>query len=94
MLGLKHEPTARNRLKEALSLKYIVGPHLKRKSFKNFLEYMTFVNCEDSLEFYLKYVKDLDVVYHAVMDGFADLWIISKKKLDLKNVIAEGYRSD
>ncbi|KYK32753.1 MAG: hypothetical protein AYK18_15480 [Theionarchaea archaeon DG-70] len=27
---------------------------------------------------------DKDVVYHAVMGGLADLWIISRKKIDIE----------
>ncbi len=50
--------TAGNRTNEAFKEGYIVGPHIRKRSFKNFIEYVYFVNCKDALEQYLKLSKD------------------------------------
>jgi hypothetical protein len=56
---------------------------------------MYFVNCEDALESYLQFTEDENVVYHAVMDGFANLWVISKEKMIIEgNILAGGPLSD
>ncbi|MGD2247671.1 MAG: hypothetical protein PVF58_04640, partial [Candidatus Methanofastidiosia archaeon] len=67
---LKIRPSsAGKRMKEAFKKGYILGPNLRKKSFKNFREYMYFAHCEDPLELYLKLSKDPNVVYVARMDG-------------------------
>jgi hypothetical protein len=86
--------TARSRMKEAFDMGYIVGPHLKRKSFANFKEYMYLLKCEDPLELYLQYSEDQDIVYHAGMDGFSNLWVISKKEIEVDGLLYGGRRSD
>jgi hypothetical protein len=56
---------------------------------------MYFVNCEDALESYLELIEDENVVYHATMNGFANLWVISKEKMIIEgNLIAGGPLSD
>ena len=83
------------RLKEAHDFQYIVGPEIRRRSFENLKEYMYFVKCNHPEIPYLTYREDMNVVYHAKTRGFCDLWIISKKKLDIEGtIIHEGYRSD
>ena len=83
------------RLREAFDLGYISDPHVRKRSFKNFREYMYFVNCEDALETYLELIEDENVVYHATMNGFANLWVISKEKMIIEgNLLAGGPLSD
>jgi hypothetical protein len=93
---LKINPlTAKLRLKEAHDFQYIVGPEIRKRSFKNLKEYMYFIKCNHPEIPYLTYREDMNVVYHAKTRGFCDLWIISKKKLDIEGtIIHEGYRSD
>jgi DNA-binding Lrp family transcriptional regulator len=86
--------TARNRTQEAYDLGYIIGPHLRLKSYKNFKEYVSLVKCKNPLELYEKYIQDKNIIYHAKMDGDANLWIISKEKIDVEGKIIEGIRSD
>ena len=87
--------TASNRLKEAFKEGYIVGPHIRKRSFKNFIEYVYFVNCKDALEQYLKLSKDERISYCAVMDGFANLWVMSKEEINIEgDVLVGGPRSD
>ena len=58
-------------------------------------EYIYFLNCKDPLETYKKYSEDMNVVYHAVMIGFANLMIISREKFNPEGeIVHEGYRSD
>ena len=83
------------RLKEAYEKSYIVGPHLRKKSYKNFIEYVYFVNCRDALDLYLQYSEDERISYHSVMDGFANLWVISKEKIIIEgDILVGGPRSD
>jgi len=65
--------TARNRVREAFDEGYISEPNVRKNSYLPFVEYVYFVRCEDSLEQYLKFSEDERIVYHAVMDGFANL---------------------
>ncbi len=90
----KRPSVVETRIQEAFNLVYVSGPHLRKLSYKNFKEYMYFINCEDPFELYLKYSEDNRVVYHARMDGFSNLWVISKEKIDVEDVVIEGYRSD
>ena len=70
-------------------------PNIRKRSYSNFREYVYFVRCKDPLELYLKYSKDERIVYHAVMDGFANLWVISKEEIDIEgDVLISGLRSD
>jgi DNA-binding Lrp family transcriptional regulator len=94
VLGHTWETTS-NRMKEAFEKGYIIGPHLKRKSFQNFKEYMYFLDCEEPLEVFLELIENQNVVYHARMDGFSNQWIISNIELDIDDVILPvGIRSD
>ncbi len=86
--------TASKRLREALEKGYIFLPQLRRRSYANFKEYMYFVNCKRSLPLFEKYKEDKRVVYHAVMSGFANLWIVSNEELDIEGDIISGLRSD
>ena len=82
-------------MKEAFEKLYISRPDVRKKSFKNLKEYMYFIRCEGPEKLYLKYREDPNVTYHAQTIGFCDLWVISKKKMDIDgNIILEGYRSD
>ena len=82
-------------MEEAFEEDYIVGPEFRKKSFKNLKEYMYFIRCKDPDASYLKYRKDPNVIYHAQMAGFCDLWVITKEKMDIEGeIIVEGYRSD
>ena len=87
--------TASACLKEAIEKGHIVGPHIRKRSFLNFMEYDYFVHCEDPLELYLQFIEDQRVVYHAIMDGFADLWVVSTEEIDIEgDVLVGGPRSD
>ena len=85
---------ASRRMKEAFDLEYIAGPHIRKRSFSNMMEYMYFVNCKSSVKSFLQYIDDETITYHAVMSGFANLWITSKEKIDIDGIVIEGPRSD
>jgi len=87
--------TARNRVHEAIDKGYMSKPNIRKRSYSNFKEYVYFVRCEDPLGLYLRYGEDGRIVYHAVMDGFANLWVISKEEIDIEgDVLISGLRSD
>ena len=82
-------------LKKALVEQYIVGPEARKMSCANFPEYVYFIKCEDPDSLYQKYRKDENVILHALMYGFADLWVISREKMNIEgDIVVEGLRSD
>jgi len=87
--------TAGNRMNEAIDKGYMSMPKIRKKSFSNFKEYVYFVRCKDPLELYLQYSKDQRIIYHAVMGGFTNLWVISKEEIDIDgDILISGPRSD
>lgn len=95
-LGLRSSSVG-NLMKETFDRGYIVGPHLRKKSYRNFLEYMYFIKAPEPVDLYQALRKDKRVVYHARMVGFSDLWVTAKESLDIgidHEIIVEGYRSD
>jgi hypothetical protein len=87
--------TVSTRMKEAFEQGFIVGPQIRKKSYRNFKQYMYFVRCEDPIGLYEKYIDDRNVIYHAIMDGFANFWIISRKRINIEGVIVIlGLNSD
>ena len=87
--------TASNRLAEAQKEGYVYGPHLRKRSHENFEEHVYLLNCKNPRKMYLELIKDTRVVYHAVMVGIPNLWVISKEEIDFKDeVVVKGRRSD
>ena len=93
ILGVSRD-TATKRIKEAVDEGYIFQPQLRKKSFLNFIEHVYFVKCKDPLKMFDELYKNKDVIYHALMEGFADLWIVAKKEIDIDGVVVHGIRSD
>jgi hypothetical protein len=85
---------ASRRMKEAFDLGYISGPQIRRRSYKNTKEYMYFATCETPLKSFLSSIKDAHISYHAVMSGFANLWITSTERLDCDSDVIGGPRTD
>lgn len=82
-------------MKEAVARGYIVGPHIRRRSYANMREYMYFANCKKPFETYSHYGEDMRVVYHARMHGFVNTWLTSKEEIDIEgDVLLKGPRSD
>jgi len=87
--------TVKRRLKEAIDLQHILGPELRKRSHGNLKEYVYFVNCKDPEIPYIRYREDPNVIYHAEMIGFSNLFLITREKIDIEgDIILEGYRSD
>jgi hypothetical protein len=86
---------ARKRMKEVRDQEYIVGPDIRKRSYQNLKEYVYFANCTNPERVYLKYREDKNVIYHAHMVGFCNLWIVAKEKMDIEGtILIEGPRSD
>ena len=82
-------------LKDAFDYGYVSRPQIRKRSYANFKQYMFFVDCKDPLELYLQYIKDEQVVYHAVMKGFSNLWVTSLDKMIIEgNILVGGPVSD
>jgi hypothetical protein len=86
---------AKKRLQEAFGQQYIIGPDIRKRSYRNLKEYMYFANFENPERAYLKYREDERITYHAQMKGFCDLWIIAKEEIEIEgDIVLEGSRSD
>ncbi len=82
-------------VKEAVDQMYIVGPEIRRCSYRNTLEYVHIFNAEDPDITYWKYCGDPNVIYHAGMAGFGNSFTIFKEGMDVDGKsILEGPRSD
>ena len=93
-LGLNWR-TVRSRIDEALDNEYIVGPCLKKKSFENLGEKMYFIKCENPEKTDITFREDDNIVYHARLDGFCNLWTMSKDKIAVDgDVLAGGLPTD
>jgi predicted transcriptional regulator len=86
--------TASRRLKEAIEEGYIVGPQIRKKSFSNFKTYMYLVNSVNSLELFDKYIDNDHVLYHAILEGFCNLLVMSDAELDIEGTLLGGVTSD
>jgi len=87
--------TASRRMIEAYDLGIVSKSQVRKRSHANTKEYVYFVRCEYPHGMYQEYSERMDVIYHAVTGGFADLWIISKERIDIEgDVLIEGPRSD
>jgi len=82
-------------LRDAFDHGYVTRPQIRKRSYTNFKQYMFFIDCEDPLELYLQYNEDQNVAYHAVMEGFANLWVTSLDKMIIEgNILVGGPVSD
>jgi len=80
---------------DAVELRIIIPPFLRRKSFLNFREYFYFVNTNDPHECYQRMKSKKEVIYCTVQSGFSDMQIISKAPLTLReSIVLSGERSD
>ncbi len=82
-------------LREAFDQGFVLKPQIRKRSYANLKEYIYFVNCSYPFDSYRQYSTNNDVVYHAVMDGFANFWLVSYKKIDIDGaIVIHGPRSD
>lgn len=87
--------TTRNRLDEAVSSGYISNPQARKKSYLNTKELVYFVKTPNPYSLYLELLEETKVSYHALMIGFANMWLIADEPIDVDaDVILKGYRSD
>jgi DNA-binding Lrp family transcriptional regulator len=83
------------RMREAFNEGYIVAPQIRKKSFKNFPEYMYFIKSNNPIKLYRKFATNEHVLYHAIMNGFANMWAVTDEILDIdEKVVIWGRRSD
>jgi predicted DNA-binding transcriptional regulator len=87
--------TASRRLREAFEQGYISFPQVRKRSYAALKEYMYFVNCDHPFALYKKHSQDSSIVYHARMIGFANMWIIADKEINIEgDIIEKGLHSD
>jgi hypothetical protein len=86
--------TVKSRIEEAVTQGYIVGPQIRKKSFKPFKEYVHFAIFEDPDVLYQEYRWNKDIIHHAVLDGFCNFSFISEKHFDLEGILVSGDRTD
>jgi DNA-binding Lrp family transcriptional regulator len=87
--------TASSRLREAFEQGYISTPQIRKRSYSNINEYLYFLNCTNPLEAYIRFSEDRTIPFHAAMCGFSNMWVTSKKKLNIdEEIVLSGYQSD
>jgi hypothetical protein len=86
---------AATRLEMAYGSGYIVGPEIRKKSYKNLREYMYLINCDDPELLYMELREDPNIIYHAKTIGFCNMWIIASNRIRIGGkIISDGFRSD
>lgn len=89
--------SVRGRLEEAYEQGWLSRPQIRLRSYKNLGEHVYFLECENPASLFSQLVDNENVVYHALMCGATNLWIVSREKLSLPcgcTVLIEGLRSD
>jgi hypothetical protein len=92
-MGLRPSSVAA-RLKEAVEKGYIVGPQIRKKSFSNFKTFVYLASCGNPIRAFKEYMINEDIIYHEMMDGSFNLYIISRKELDIEGMVLGGVPSD
>lgn len=83
------------RFKEAFEYGYILCPQMRKRSYANTKEYVYIANCEEPFQFFEEYIEDPRVIRFSELIGDANLWIISREKIDIEgDILIEGYHSD
>jgi len=85
--GILRVRNASRILKKSREEQYIVGPEARKMAYLNFPEHVYFVDCDDPNLLYQKYREDENIIFHALMYGFANLWVISKEKIDIEGAL-------
>lgn len=99
ILGVTRK-AATKRFNEAINQWYVLMPQIRKKSYANLKEHVFFVKCDNPFDFYLELEEEENVVYHAEIVGFADLWIVSNEKFNFEEydyeieIVTEGDSSD
>jgi hypothetical protein len=99
ILGLNRR-TALKRFNRAIKEGYVLMPQIRKRSYANLKEHVYFVKCNYPFGLYMKLSEDNNVVYHAQINGFANLWVRSKEKINFEKfnydieIIFEGDSSD
>ena len=89
-----NEKTGANWWNEAIGRGIIRPPIFRRKSFLNFREYFYYLNVEDPHEMYSKLKKNKNLMFFSVQSGFSNFQIVSPDKLNFKETVISGARSD
>lgn len=91
----KNRSVIGRRIREAFEEGYISLPQIRKRSYANMKEYMYFINSKNPLKLFRQYKEDMNVAYLAVMSGFANLWLITKSKINVvDDILVFGLRSD
>lgn len=93
-LGVRKD-TGGNLVDEVFQKGVVIPPQIRKKSFENFKEYVYLLKTDDPFEVFDDLTINNDVIYHGLLLGFADLWVISRKDISFKgDIILKGARSD
>lgn len=87
--------SADNRIRKAIELGYMSKSQIRRRSYKNLMEYTYFFKCKKPSEFFSEFVNNEKIVYHALMGSYANMWVVSRGELDPNcRKVLGGPRSD
>ena len=79
---------------EAVRRGIIRSPIFRRKSFLNFREYYYYLEVDDPHDMYLKLKEMPHLTFFSVQSGFSNIQVVSPEKLNFKDTIISGARSD
>ncbi len=87
--------TAASILREAYELGWFSKTQIRRRSYKNFKEYVSFLTCENPIRSFSELVNKENIIYHATTGGPTNFWVVSGKELDINcGKVVSGLRSD
>lgn len=89
-----NEKTATNWWNEAMRRGIIRPPIFRRHAFLNFKEYFYYLNVDDPHEMYIKLKKSKNLMFFSVQSGFSNFQVVSSEKLNFKDAVVSGPRSD
>ena len=82
-------------LEKAVELGYISKTQIRPRSYRNLKEFVYFLKCDNSADYFSELVDSEKVIYHATTGGCTNMWVVAREELDFscKNVVS-GPRSD
>jgi hypothetical protein len=90
-----HPNSASSKMKKAFRLGWVSNPQIRLRSYANLKEFAYFLKCENSAKYFSEFVNNGNITYHALTGGSANLWVVSREKLDLScSEVISGPRSD
>lgn len=87
--------TASDRLNEAVNSGWLSKTQIRKRSFENLREYTYLLRCNDPVTLFSEFADSEDIIYHALISGPFNLWVVSEKEMEFEcDTVVGGPRSD